>query len=329
MLGVELPRSADQLLDLEVGVRSASFGTLDQAALVAALDENDLICRMTRAGSDTGLIIVDPPLLTALIEVQTLGKVTSSPANERPPTKTDATVVSDILDRWLSDAASAASAQGLASELLTNGYARVDGMLDLRAVELTLDRGQYRSLSVTMALGGDAKVGTLSFYAPASAASRDDEPGGTLGQQLRPHLLDAPVEMTAILARASRSLDEVMSLAVGDVFQVSAEQLQSVRLETCDGTLVTTARLGQLGGYRAVRPAGADRPLQALPGPTPRAVVPAPENLSNVSAEGFSQMSIGSEAGAAAPATDTIAPSEPSSDLLGGPEPTPAWTRDR
>ncbi len=321
LLGVVFPRSADQLLELQVDIRSVGFGQLDQAAVVTALKENDLICRMTRAGSNTGLVVVDPPLLSALIEIQTLGKVTDAPPNERSATRTDATVVGDILDRWLSDAASAAKEQGLTPELLTNGYARVDGLLDLRAIDLTLDPGQYGSMSVTMALGGDIKAGTLTFYAPVSTASQDDTFGSTLGHQLRPHLLDAPVEMTAVLARTSRSLDEVMSLNAGDVFPVLSEQLQSVRLETGNGTLVTTARLGQIGGNRAVRPAGTENPQQALPGPNTGAFQTGPGTLAHGGAAVVPQMGAGLDADAATSGDDSLKPPAPLSEL---PDPEPA-----
>ena len=112
ILAVVLPRSADQLLGLQVEIQSVSFGSLDQPGVVAALGECDLICRMSGASSDPGLIVVDLSLLSGLIEVQTLGKVTESPPKERSPTSTDATIVSEIVDRWMTDAASAVSEQG-------------------------------------------------------------------------------------------------------------------------------------------------------------------------------------------------------------------------
>ncbi len=266
ILAVVLPRSADQLLGLQVGIQSVSFGILDQPGVVAALGDCDLICSMSRANSDPGLIVVDPSLLSGLIEAQTLGKVTGSPPKKRSPTRTDATVVSDVLDRWMTDASAAVSEQGLAHELLTDGYIRSDGLLDLRAVDLILDPGQYRSLVVKMALGGEGKVGTLSFFAPKSAVSGGDEPSGTLGRQLWAHLLDAPVELMAVLTRASRGLDEIMALKSGDVFPVPTEQLQSVELTTNDGSLIATGRLGQVGGKRAVRPLMKINALKVLTG---------------------------------------------------------------
>ena len=324
LLAVEFPRTADQLLELQLEIQLVSFDMLDKAGVVAALGENDLICPMSRAGSHGGLIVVDPPFLSALIEVQTLGKVTSAPANERPPTHTDVTVASEILDRWLADIARAASEQGIAEEMLTNGYARDPGRLDLRAVALKLDPGQYRSLAVTMALGAEAKTGRLSFFAPRSAASDASEINGTLGSQLRAHLLDAPVEMTAVLSRVERSLDEIMSLSAGDIFPVLAEQLQSVRLEADDGALITMARLGQAGGKRAVRPALQDFPESAVPGATTQAIEKTLEPIIGGGAAAFPQPEIGLNEDTAVEPTSTAVDVAPSEILPEVPEPDAA-----
>ena len=59
---------------------------------------------------------VDPGLLSALIEVQTLGQVSPAPPKERVPTRTDSVVVSDMLDRWLTDTSVAAAEQGCGSQ---------------------------------------------------------------------------------------------------------------------------------------------------------------------------------------------------------------------
>lgn len=266
MLVVALPRTADQLMGLQVSIQSVIFGILDQSAVIANLTENDLICRMSRAGSSSGLIVVDPPFLAALIEFQTLGKVTSVPPTERPPTNTDVTVLSDILDHWLTDLARAASEHGLAEDLLPTGYTRDAGHLDLRAAELALDPGQFRLLDISIDFGGETKFGKLSIYTPIVAASKGENLDATFGHQLRTHLLDAPVEMTAVLARESRSLDEITSLNEGDMFLLRTAQLQSVRLEAEDGNLISMARLGQTGGKRAVRPSVNEKPNQSLLG---------------------------------------------------------------
>ncbi|MGI9388956.1 MAG: FliM/FliN family flagellar motor switch protein [Boseongicola sp.] len=277
LLAVALPRSADRLLDMQVDIQSVSFGMLDQTGVVASLTENDLICRISGVGLGFGLIVADTRFLSALIEVQTLGKVTSALPSERLPTNTDVTFVSDILDQWLKDIAHPATEQGLAEDLLPTGYARDAGRLDLRAVELALDPCQYRSLTIAVEFGEEAKLGKLSIYTPIVAACEDEELHATLGRQLRPYLLDAPVEMTAVLARESLSLEKIAELSEGDVFPLPEAQLQSVRLEVEDRKLIATARLGQAGGKRAVRPWGEERQQPAVPHSASRVNKNAPD----------------------------------------------------
>ncbi|MGI9393860.1 MAG: FliM/FliN family flagellar motor switch protein [Boseongicola sp.] len=290
LLAVALPRTADELLDLQVEIQSVSFGLLDQSGVVATLNESDLICRMSGVGLGAGLIIVDNQFLAALIEFQTLGKVSGSPPAERSPTNTDVTFVSDILDQWLSDMARLGSDQGPAEVLLPTGYARDAGRLDLRAVELALDPGQYRSLTITVDFGEKAKLGKISIYTPKVAASGAKTLDATLGCQLKTHLLDAPVEMTAVLAREPLSLEEITNLRAGDVFPLPEAQLQSVRLEVEGGELIAMARLGQAGGKRAVRAWEKESPPEVLPEAVSTANVSALDHSNSTSAAPFLQV---------------------------------------
>ena len=101
-------------LALQADVRAVTQSTMEQINVVAALGRHDLLCMMTRDARDVGLLVVDIGLLTALVELQALGQVTSVPAKERAPTRTDAVVVSDMLDKWMADVARAADEAGLA-----------------------------------------------------------------------------------------------------------------------------------------------------------------------------------------------------------------------
>ncbi len=253
LLRVEVPRAADQLLAVQADVQAVTVSKLDHAGVVAALGPHDLICLMTRDAVDVGLLVVDLGLLTALIEVQTLGKVTSAPLTERTPTRTDAVVVSDILDKWMTDVSRAADEAGLSADVPFHGYAREHGILGLRAVELTLDPGQYKSMRITISLGGDAKTGALTFFAPASRGGGPTAGEASLGIRLRPALMNAPAEMQAILARVQQPLSKVLGFKLGDVVPVDAKALTRIQLEVSQDVPVVLARLGQVNGFRAVR----------------------------------------------------------------------------
>lgn len=256
LLRVEVPRASDQLLAMQSDVQAVTLSTMEHSAVVAALSRHDLICLMSRESRDVGLLVVDIGLLTALVEIQTLGKVTSVPAKERVPTRTDAVVISDMIDKWIADISRVAGEAGLAADVPFSGFVREHGILDLRAVELTLDPGQYRSMRITMALGDDAKIGVLTVFVPAAAAAWGGADGGTLGARLRPHLMDAPAGMQAILTRFQHPLKKVLALKVGDVLPIDPHCLTRLVLEVREGAPLAQGRLGQVNGYRAVRLTG-------------------------------------------------------------------------
>ncbi len=254
LLSVELPRASDQLLALQTDVQTVTNDTMDHERVVECLEAQDLIFLIRRGEGDVGLLVVDPGLLAALIEVQTLGQVTAAVAKERLPTRTDAVVASDLLDKWLTDTGRAAEVAEIAQELPFYGYARQHGMLGLRAVELTLDPGEYQSLRVTMSLGGGAKTGALTFYLPAWAGISGRLPvTGSLGEELRSNIADAPAVMEAILARVDEPLERVLGFQEGDVISVPLERLYQISLEAGEGRKVADAQLGQIKGNRAVR----------------------------------------------------------------------------
>ncbi len=254
MLRVEFPRIADQLLALEADIQAVAFEATDKAGLVSRLSETDLVCLIDRQDADTGLMVVDCAMLAGLIEVQTLGQISNAPPKERVPTRTDAVIVSEILDQWLLAASKIAREQDVAESLIILDYERQPGALGLRAVELTLDPGDYRSLRVTFALGGGAKIGALTYFVPKSGDGARIGDQQSLGDQLQPHLLTAPVELDVTLTRLVRPLDKVMQFEVGQVLPILPEDLTRVQVEAFgQDNPIATGRLGQVNGFRAVR----------------------------------------------------------------------------
>lgn len=253
LIRVEFPRSADQLMALQADVQTVVFGRADHSAICDELTENDLICLMRRGADDVGLLTVDAALLAALIEVQTLGRVNSAPLKDRRPTRTDMVMVSDMLDRWMSDTSALSDEQGLARELLYHGFVRQVGILDLRAVRLSLDPGNYASMRITLALGGGARTGCLHFFVSTGARVGVQESKRTLGGKIRPHVLSANALMQVVLTRVEEPLERVLAFKTGDLVEIDPSSLANVRLEISGGRCVGRGRLGQMTGKRAIR----------------------------------------------------------------------------
>lgn len=165
LLRVEVPRVADQLLALQADVQAVTLSTMEQASVVADLGRHDMICMMTRDARDVGLLVVDFGLLTALVKIQTLGQVTSVPAKTSVPTRTDAVVVSDMLDKWMADVARLAGDAGLAQDVPFAGFVRdrIDVCSRTVPVDADLDDawrgGEGRRADVLC--GGDCEDGDV------------------------------------------------------------------------------------------------------------------------------------------------------------------------
>ena len=260
-----MPRDADRELRLDLMVGAVTIGTASRTAVADRMTPRDLAFLMKGPGEARGLCLMTPGLLAALTEVQMSGRVTRSEPPDRIPTRTDGIVVADMLDRWMRSAVEGAEEAGLAGILPFEGFLRMDGVQPRRNVVLALDPVEYRTLSVDLVLGDDAKSGTLFFATPVPrpAVSAAPSPGRMLG-----HLPTIPAPMTAVLARLPHPYGRARRLGVGDVIPVPASALINVRLETRAGRLIATARLGQFNGQKAVRLLSAGGGVPSLPGVT-------------------------------------------------------------
>ena len=104
-----------------------------------------------------------------------------------------------------------------------------------------------------MGLGGEAKVGALTFFVPASGAGTQTKAVTSIGARLRPHILNAPAAMNAILARVNQPISKVMAFKKGDIVPIDAKALTRIQLEVREDIPIVKARLGQVNGFRAVR----------------------------------------------------------------------------
>ncbi|MXQ06766.1 hypothetical protein GQ651_02790 [Alphaproteobacteria bacterium GH1-50] len=259
VLRVDMPRSADELLGLTVELRSVVRNMVSEEGVVAALSDSDLIFVLDCGDGELGLVVVDSGLISTLLEVQTTGRVTSAPPKDRRPTRTDGVVVSDMADRWLEDIARAQAAGGGTGNPRFTTLERESRILDIRAVGLMLDPGDYDVLRVEMAFSGGAKNGALSVCVPVSngagAASKSGE-GGGLADELRAHYAHMRADLRVDLDQIRLPLSAVLKLKKDAVLPLATENASEVTLRQTDGRRVAKARLGQVHGQWAVRMAG-------------------------------------------------------------------------
>jgi flagellar motor switch protein FliM len=253
-LRLALARTAETRLRLGLTVTSAAEETLDQDALIAALDDTAMVLLIEGADGRAGAVLLHAGLVAGIVQHQTTGRVTDAPPEPRRFTATDAAIVAPLvegmLDRAADDLAQGPDADWVAG--LRFG-ARLDGV---RALSLALRASEFRLFCFTVELGGGARRGDLAVALPAPP-----EPDTPVPEAAAPGLAAsatrAPVELVAILHRLRMPLTEAAALAPGTVLPLPADVLSRASIATRDGQTVTHVSLGRLDGMRALCLSGA------------------------------------------------------------------------
>lgn len=264
----------------DVAALVAVAGTVEEARttlgkVVEALPDYPLLGLVEGPGSRFGLVVLDGQMVAALIEMQTTGRVVPRPAPARAPTRTDAIMCADFIDRLLELIELQLREADPAVAAVFSGYRYAMALSETRAIAMTLDDVPYRQLSVPVDLGQGKKSGEITLILPLdpqgkSAAAGHDKSGFT--EALRDRVLDTGARLTTTLARRRMTLAEVAELTVGSVIALPREVLGAVEIEDIAGRVVAHGRLGQVDGHRAVRvrvETGRDTPRDYASGAPP------------------------------------------------------------
>jgi len=246
-----LLRAADRSVSLCVTVTDLSRAQQPSDQLIAGLPGGWLVLGLCEAGQAglAGLVLLDPALRSAVIEVQTLGIVSERAEQDRPVTATDAALAAPfiaVLLEGMTNAPTPLCPAGLSARHLP----------DLRAAGLMLREGVHDLWRIDLHLGGTEREGKLCLvFAPPPVADPVPPESDSAGQggQLRAAIADSPAQIDAVLGQLRLSLAQIEAFDVGQVIALPGISLASVTLTGPGDTALATARLGQMSGLRAVR----------------------------------------------------------------------------
>lgn len=276
-------RAARDGSGLLVEVRSMSVVRRSLAELLELPPERALLALLDGPQGGLGLLCLSAEVTSALIEMQTTGRVSAAPILPRRPTRTDAAMVAGIADRALEELESILAEE--ADLIWAGGFRYASFLEDPRPLGLLLEDQPYRVLSGEVSLAGDARRGSVLLALPAEGrgqgplgrAKRSDQkaaaaPGFTadLGQAVQ----EADCRLDAVIARVTLPLREVMALVPDQVLPLPQAALDQIALEGIDGRRVAWARLGQQKGMRALRLKDRAAPPGEHAGPTGMAMAP-------------------------------------------------------
>lgn len=276
-------RSAREVTGLLAEVRSLTVVRRSLAELLELPPDRALLALLDGPQGGLGLMCLSSEVTSALIEMQTTGRVSAAPILPRKPTRTDAAMVAGVIDRALEELESILAEE--ADQIWAGGFRYASFLEDPRPLGLLLEDQPFRVLSAEVALAADARRGTVLLalpaegrgLAPAPRGKRADPkaaaPGFTaeLGQMVQ----EADCRMEAVIARLTLPLRDVMALVPDQVLHLPQAALDQIAMEGIDGRRVAWARLGQQKGMRAVRLKDQEAPPDTAPPPEPPGPVAA------------------------------------------------------
>ena len=277
-----LGRAADKAVGLSASVLGIAQEDLEAEALIETGPEGWIVLGL-RDGSSaglTGLFLLDPPLRSALIEMQTTGNLLPPASEQRPVTRTDAVMSVLFASSLLSELAEAGFG---AAEFDAASY-DIGPIEDLRTAGLVMMQGSYRCWRITIQMGGGEAQGEMMIAirpkTTASATPVKDSSGWA--SALRSAVQEAQAELDAVLTRMKLPINQIEAFEVGQVITLAGTTVGSVTLTGPDGEDVVNARLGQVAGKRAVRVEHAKLDLQEDP---PKMAAMTPNEVETPTAE--------------------------------------------
>lgn len=290
-------RAAERLYRMPVLPVEIRPGIATLADLPELLPDPSLLIVLQGPGDQIGMMALGFETVTALIEVQALGRITGRPAERRRLTRSDAAICVDFVNALMTELGTEMAAVDGFGPI--HGYRYATHLDDPRPLMLMLEDRPYRSLSFDLRFGGaETRDGRILIAVPhkpdarpalpqpaaraATPAGSAPQPEAAQVQTLARAMAEAPVEVVGVLCRRTMTLGELRALVPGKLMALPRVTLAEARLETPDGQLLATGKLGEAEGCHALRlhdAAGTVAPPRLDPVSPP--VAPPPADLAD------------------------------------------------
>lgn len=262
-----LTKSANDSVGLVLTVLAVAEAAFELDALLADLNETLMLIRLERHGALVGLIAVDVQFRAAVLEMQTIGQLIGAPAEERAATSTDKIMCDTMLNLFLKSLPTAlvgTDFEGWVDDIELGGQ-----ISSTRAAGLILTDQEYLTLRMSVDLGVADREGAILIALPPKsdpvieALAEPEEVDWH--SQFGENIFGATVDLDAVLHRFDLPLGVAQNLRIDQVLPLRGCSVHSVKLMSMSGQQVALAKLGQIGGYRAIRlEAPPDQEMQEL-----------------------------------------------------------------
>lgn len=294
---VAFARAARDCIGLDLSVSILRDDRRSLGELLDLIPDRALLAVLEGPDQGLGLLAISPDLMAAVIEAQTIGRVTATAPIPRRPTRTDAAMSARLIDSAL---VTLETTLANAPDLTWTGGFRYASFLDEpRPLGLLLDDVPYRLLACDLDIAGGLRQGRVLLALPAEGRGPRPAPAPPPGETpvtaqawqvgLSGAVLGAEVALDAVIGRMRLPLAQAMTLEAGMILPITGARVDQVTLAVPGGDIVATGKLGQHRGMRALKlrriqgdSAPADPPMQdrtfpeAAPRPPPSQAPPPP-----------------------------------------------------
>ena len=281
-----LARAAHDRIGLALAVTTMHDARHSLAELLDQVEDRALLVVLEGPAEGLGLLALSPEVLSALVEMQTIGRLGAQAPAIRKPTRTDVAMALVWIEAALSDFET-----GLRDDpdlVWAGGFRYASFLDDPRPLGLLLEDQAYRVLRADLDLAEGARAGRVLLALPAvgrgerpatapaaETVARDDI---AWERDLAAAVLGAGVALDATLARLTLPLGQLVGLRVDDVIPLGTAALERVSLGTrgSEDASVAEGRLGQHRGMRALRLSSLASEVPAPPAVAEPAAPPPP-----------------------------------------------------
>ncbi|WP_299898746.1 FliM/FliN family flagellar motor C-terminal domain-containing protein [uncultured Ruegeria sp.] len=245
-------RAASDRLNLPLAVIGAKQASGSQDDLVESVGQ-DWLLLVFDGQEGRAAICLNPHVVSAIVQTQTIGEVLPGGPEPRVFTDTDAAMAAPFIESALTLSAGLIVAAD--EQICLTGYELAARSEDARGLSLAMSADAHHVFDLTVDLANGVQQGQISIFLPDHPAAPDkvDEVTETAGPRIALSSGVVRAELNAVLCRMSLPLSDLSTIQPGSVLPLHGARLDRTEILTIGRTPTGIGRLGQCGGLRAVR----------------------------------------------------------------------------
>lgn len=263
-ISLAVTRAGLEALGLTIEVSEVSERRMTLADLPEVIEDRALRLVIEGPGGGLGLMVLGVEVLSAIVQMQTIGRLCRTDTTTRRPTRTDAAMAVDFVDRLL-----AGIEQELAGSEAADwgaGFRYASWIEEGRPLATLLEDTALRVWKIGGRLGSSGTSGEILWVVPADGRGGRGRSGMPLAAeapdaplpadpdweaQLSRSVLGARAQLDAVLNRMTLPLSAVLAFRPGLEIPLPEAAIGTILVEA--GALrLARGRLGQFRGQRAV-----------------------------------------------------------------------------